>query len=78
VEERLDSFMMNYTVAANDMVGSMTKMRVEMKRNQNRTSYIELGLAGLMNFSLEIDSVLKLVQVPVLITPCFLRSCKIS
>jgi hypothetical protein len=59
-------------------VGSMTKMRVEMKRNQNRTSYIELGLAGLMNFSLEIDSVLKLVQVPVLITPCFLRACKIS
>ena len=29
---------------------------------QNRTSYLELGLAGLMNFSLELDGTLKVVQ----------------
>ena len=61
VEERLDSFMTNYTVAANDMSGTMTKMKTDMRRSQNRTSFIELGLAGLMNFSLEIDSALKVM-----------------
>ena len=62
VEERLDSFMMNYTLAANDMSGTMTRLKVDMKRSHNRTAYLELGLAGLMNFSLEIDGTLKVVQ----------------
>ena len=62
VEERLDSFMMNYTLAANDMSGTMSKFKFDVKRSHNRTAYLELGLAGLMNFSLEIDGTLKGVQ----------------
>ena len=62
VDERLDGFMFNYTLAATEMSGTMTKFKADMKKNQNRTSYLELGLAGLMNFSLEIDGTLKVVQ----------------
>ena len=62
VEEKLTLFMANYSLAANEMTGTMSKMKGDMRRNQNRTSLIEIGLAGLMNFSLELDGTLKVVQ----------------
>ena len=34
MEERLDTFMFNYTVASTEMLGAMTKFKNDMKRNQ--------------------------------------------
>jgi hypothetical protein len=47
----------------------LSKVKTDLKRGHNRTSFIEQGLAGLMNFSLEIDGTLKIVQDNV--TNCF-------
>jgi hypothetical protein len=62
VDDQLHRFMHSFNHSSGNMFSTMTALVDEMNRNTNRTTYLEFGLAGIMNFSLEIDSTLKQVQ----------------
>lgn len=62
VDDRLQRFINNHTFSTGNMFHSMLKLKDEIVRFQNKTSYLEMGMAGLMNFSLEMDGSLRVVQ----------------
>jgi len=61
-DDKLHRFMNSYNHSSGNMISTMTKFKDELGKTHNRTTYLEFGLAGIMNFSLEIDSTLRLVQ----------------
>ena len=61
-DDKLHRFMNSYNHSSGNMISTLTKFKDELGKSHNRTTYLEFGLAGIMNFSLEIDSTLRLVQ----------------
>ena len=62
LDEKLQRFSSSYNHSSGNMFTTMSNIVDELNSNRNRTTHLEFGLAGIMNFSLEIDSSLKLVQ----------------
>ena len=62
VDDKLHRFIQTYNHSSGNMFNTMTSMVEELNSNRNRTIHLELGLAGIMNFSLELESTMKLVQ----------------
>jgi len=62
LDEKMARFMNNYNHTSGNLMQTMTRFRDELGKNHNRTSYLEFALTGMMNFSLEIESNVKVFQ----------------
>ena len=62
IDEKLQRFIYSYNHTSGNMLSSVTKLRDELGKTHNRTAYLEFGLSGIMNYSLEMEGSLKNVQ----------------